>query len=101
MGILIGTVHGVTHFHMAFLPSLGNSIFLSLIGAFIGPSVGLISTDSYFVWQFKFGLALALLLAVILIRIGISGRLTWWRYLLGIIGINLWMIAGLMGFWPQ
>ncbi|MGR8933379.1 MAG: hypothetical protein ACU837_03205 [Gammaproteobacteria bacterium] len=98
---MVSTIHGVTHFHMALLPFLGNSLFLSFIGAFVGPFVGLTSTEPYFAWPLKVGLALVLLLAAILFSIGVSGRLTWWRYLLGIIGVNIWMVAGLMGVGPQ
>jgi hypothetical protein len=99
--VLIGAVHGVTHFSMDPLSSLGNSVFLSLLGALAGPFVGLLNTGPYFRWTFKLALALALILAAVLIVVGTSGKAMWWRWLLGIAGVILWITAGLIGFGPQ
>ena len=97
----IGTAHQVHHFGSGVVAALGNSIFLSLLGAFVGPLVGLLSGAPYFTWQFKVSLASALSVAIGLFLIGVRGQASWWRRAVGIAGVLLWMIAGLLGFGPQ
>ncbi|WAS89767.1 hypothetical protein [Nannocystis punicea] len=98
-GVLILAVHGVTHFHMDPLSSLTNSVFVSFLGSF-GAFVGLIGTGPYFTWTFKLAIAGAVALAIALFFVATRGQATWWRWLLGIVAVNLWLCAGLIGFGP-
>ena len=98
---VIGTAHHVIQFRSGLLLAVGSSVFLPLLGALVGPLVGLGSGAPFFTWDFKLGLAAALVVSVALVVVGVRGEASWWRWLTGIAGVLLWMVAGLVGFGPQ
>jgi hypothetical protein len=93
--------HHIVHFGSDAVTALSAALFLPLLGAALGPFVGFLSGAPYFTWQFKLCLAGALALSVGLVWIGVRGEATWWRWIVGIAGALLWMLAGLLGFGPQ
>lgn len=98
---VLGTAHHVIHFRSDLGATLSSSVFLPVLGALLGPFVGLLSGAPYFTWQFKVCLASALSVSVGLFLVGVQGQASWWRWLVGGAGALLWMVAGLIGFGPQ
>lgn len=98
---VIGTAWSLIHFRSGLLLAVESSVFLPLLGALVGPFVGLGSGAPFFTWAFRLGLAAALVVSVALVVVGVRGEASWWRWLTGIAGVLLWMVAGLVGFGPQ
>ena len=98
---VLGTAQHLIQFRSGLLLAVGSSVFLPLLGALLGPLVGLVSGAPSFTWGFKLSLAATLLVSVALVVVGVRGEASWWRWLTGIAGVLLWMVAGLVGFGPQ
>ena len=83
------------------LDALASSVLIPLLGLFVGPVVGLVSTAPYFSAGFKLALLFALIGILGIFMVGLRFRRAWWGKLLAIGAVWLWIVAGLVGFGPQ
>lgn len=72
-----------------------------LIGAVVGPVVGLTSDEPYFTAIFKIGLVCGLIVAAAMMWLGWRRRERLWGQGLVVGGAVGWAICGLLGFGPQ
>lgn len=76
---------------------LGSAFLMYFVTAFVGPFVGLLSTNPYHAWQLKLIMLMALAISVALLLICIRGKQVWWRDLVGVAGSLLLILAGALG----